>query len=518
MHSLNFPSNFSGKTIEEIMPDYSAKIVDEHYRQAITLKSSVTYEEKIELPLESDHTKKRVGWVESRITPLFNDRGECEHIVTVTREITERKNHETELRYLKEQYELIFKCAADAVFTFDERGNYLTVNPSFTKMFGWTMDEILINSEISILEHRGEFSEILTQLKEGKIIENHTSKRRTKNNEFIHVLSSYTPIMNGGKMVGGIAVYKDITKMDELRTKLKKSEEKYKIIVENSNDLIKVSDKDGQILYASPSHEKILGFESNFLIGKSFLSFVYREDMEKVRNFVLKIMETGMSSEIDYRRLNKNGEVLWVNTKGGPVINVEGTVENIVFVSRDISIRVEREQELEAIALYDELTGLAGRTLFQESLQKAMGITDRLGKMTALLILDGDNFKAINDNYGHSVGDEVIKEFGKRIHQNVRVADTVSRMGGDEFQVVLPGLDSKQEAQKVCQRIINSMKQPIRIGSNTLMITVSIGVSYYTKKGISEKKLMKQADEALYFSKRQMKGNFSEFTEKTINI
>ncbi|MRH43855.1 PAS domain S-box protein [Aquibacillus halophilus] len=514
---LQFPMDFVGKSIDDIMSPFSAKVITDRYHQAIDAKEVVVYEEKIEFPLKDNSNEKRLGWVESRVTPVFNDNGECERIISITREITEQKNREKELQRVKEQFELIFNNVADAVFTFDKDGEYQTVNPSFAKMFGWSVEEVFNYPAMSILPKENDFSEIMNRLKNGEVIENHYSERKSKNGDIIHILSSYTPVMVDGKMTGGIAVYKNITKMDELKERLHESEERYRIIVESSNDLITVTDRQGQIIYASPSHQQILGLKPDFFIGKSFLSFVHQDDMSNVRSCMNRMIESGKSDEIEYRRLNKNGEIIWIQSHGGLVLNSDGNVEQIVFVSRDTSNRMKRESELKTMALYDELTGLPNRTLFNDCLETAMKETSRKGKPSALLLLDCDNFKHVNDSFGHDVGDEVIKEFARRIQVNVRNIDTVSRMGGDEFQVVLPDLNDKDTARKCCQLIVDAMKHPIVVGEESISITTSIGMSYYLEKGKTKETLIKEADKALYASKSKGKSTFSEYSDEVPN-
>ncbi|WP_226037727.1 sensor domain-containing protein [Aquibacillus saliphilus] len=513
INNLQFPKDFVGKSINEVMSPLSAKVITDKYHQAVNTKKVVIYEGIIEFPLKENQDETRKGWVESRITPVFDDNGECEHIISVTREITEQKERERELNRIKEQFELIFNHVADPVFTFDGDGDYLTVNPSFTKMFGWTKEEIQNNSYISILPSKNDFPGIMERLKRGEVIENHSSIRQAKNGDSIHILSSYTPVMVGDKLSGGIAVYKDITNVNHLREKLRESEDKYRIIVESSNDLISITDMQGKITYASPSHLGILGLKPDFFMGKSFLSFVHQDDMSTVENWINRMIETGEPNEIEYRRLNKNGEIIWVHSQGGPVLNSTNNVEEIVIVSRNTSDRIERETELRTRALYDELTGLPNRTLFNDSLALAMTDTNRTGKVTAVLLLDCDNFKQVNDSFGHDVGDKVIKEFASRIQKNVRSVDTVSRMGGDEFQVVLPGLDQSEVAVDISQKIIDTMKHPILVGSESLSITVSIGIAYYLKRGKSKEALIKEADKALYSSKNNGKSTFTEYTD-----
>ncbi|MRG85714.1 sensor domain-containing protein [Salinibacillus xinjiangensis] len=508
---LHYPTNYSGKKVEDLMPSSSAKTIVEKYQEAIETKDSLIYESRLAFPEDTD----KKFWVESKVTPIFDDEGNCEHIIAVTSDITERKQREKELRRTKEELEQLFHHVADAVFSFDENGDYLTVNPSFINMFGWTMEELQSDPNASILtpKEQEEFESILRRLKQGEVIEAHQSEHKTKQRKTIRVLSSYAPIMEDGEMKGGIAVYKDVANIEKLRDQLTEAENRYRLIVENSNDLIRIIDKNGKIEYASPSHKQILDIEPSFFLGKSFLSFVHLEDMAAVENFFTQIMESKEAREIDYRRLNKNGEFIWVHAKAGPVVNAKGEVEQVVIVSRDITERKEKEQELATMALFDELTGLPNRTFFEQQVEIAMNLSNRKGNITGLFILDCDDFKSLNDMYGHDVGDEVLKEFAERIRGCVRNTDTVSRMGGDEFQIVLPELEEKGDARSIAQRILNKMDEPMTIGDRKLSITTSIGISYYSSTDKTRDALMKEADQALYESKKKGKNAYSEYTE-----
>ncbi len=514
--NLNFPTDFAGKKIEELMPAYSAQVITKMYEEASNTGKVVVYEETIEFPSSDDRSKTRLGWVESKVTPVLNEQGNCEYIISVTREITDRKNREKELNRIKEQFELIFQNVADPVFTFDEEGNYQHVNPGFSKLFGWSKEELANNPSISILpdekKERDKFSEILTRLKKGEIIENDFAERQTRNGGTIRVIASYTPILEDGKMSGGIAVYKNISNVEELQEQLQESEDRYRIIVENSNDLIRVTDSKGEIVYASPSHERILGLSPEFFEGKPFLSFVHQEDMHKVSDFFARILETGTSDEMEYRRLDKHGRIIWVHSKGGPIRNAKGEVEKIVFVSRDVSERKQKEIDLETQALHDELTGLPNRTLFSRYLDSAMNDADRTGGVIGLLILDCDNFKCVNDVHGHDTGDDVIREFARRIADVINGEQIASRMGGDEFQLLLPALMDRDKAKIISEKIIASMEEPFVFQGVSLHLTTSIGISFYTaNEQKTKEEFVKEADLALYQSKNQGKNKYTTY-------
>ncbi|MFC7063491.1 PAS domain S-box protein [Halobacillus seohaensis] len=511
--TLHFPGDFRGKKIFDLMPSQSAEIITQKYQEALQNKETITYQSQMELPTSNRDLHKRYSSLESKVTPIFNSKGECEHIISVTRDVTAWIEHENQLKQVKEQMDLMFNNAADAVFMFDHHANYTSVNPGFSKLLGWKEEELTHNSSISILPNtENDFPEILAQLRNGNVIQNHHSKRVTKKGKTIDVLASYSPIMEGNELVGGVAMYKDITEIKRMEDRLRESEERYRLIANHTNDLIRVIDLDGIIQYASPSHEPLLGLPSDFYIGKSVASFVHKDDIDKVQRFWKQIAETGESFETEHRLFHKNGDIIWGNTKGTPVLGSDGNVEQIVVVIRDVSTRKHREDELRSMAMHDQLTGLPNRRLLYQQLHNEIENVKRTNKQFTVLTMDCDNFKHINDNYGHDIGDEIIKGFGQRIHGNLKETDMVSRMGGDEFQAIITNLDETNDVIPIAKRILKVMEQPFKVDHHTLSITTSIGISSY-KEDKSLEQLFKESDEALYKAKTIGKNTFCMYAE-----
>ncbi|MCP8615700.1 PAS domain S-box protein [Salirhabdus salicampi] len=516
INTLSFPKDYSGKSIYDLMPKESADKITAKYKEAIQKRAPVKYKEKMLFPWRDG--EQRIGWLESTSTPIFDDDGICTNIISVSREITEEVNNQRKIEQMNEHLELIYHNTADVIITFDAEGHFISVNNRFTEILGWTEQELLMDQSITIVppEEREDFPSILSKLQKGEIIENHLSKRKAKNGRIIEMLASYAPVMENGVMVSGIAVYKDITSLRELEDRLSRTEERYRIIAEYSTDLIRILDEDGFIRYASPSHENILGVSPEFFVNKSILSFIHKEDMSKVQKWLEQINVSKEPTKIEHRKLTKKGEAIWFESIGVPVLDEKGELDQIVTITRDISIRKEQEEKLEKMALHDELTGLPNRILFQDRLEKALQTTARRGQMTALFALDCDNFKGINDTYGHDVGDEVLMEFSNRIVKSVREKDTVARMGGDEFQVILPEIENRQDAIHVADRIIAAMEQPFQIGERTLHISTSIGISFYGSKDTHKtmEMLVKEGDEALYVAKNEGKNTFAIYSKK----
>lgn len=379
-------------------------------------------------------------------------------------------------------------------------------------LFGKTMDEYLPKEKAQYLKTFYEKAVISktvvtfedeTILPDGQIMINET------------VL---TPIFDG-EIVYLVAIVRDVTdktlRLKELQQykraeqARRESEETFRIIAENSVDIIKVLTPDGNITYVSPSIEDILGYPAQKIIGKSFIETIHPDDREKMNDVYRNLIETKENVDIEIRRKHQDGHFIWLHSDLIPVLSPEGQLEKIVVISWDITEYKRKVKKLEKLAFYDHLTGLPNRRVFLDRLQQSMFTTDRRGKWTALMVLDCDNFKQINDNHGHDIGDEVIKEFSNRIRRVIRDTDTLSRVGGDEFTVVIPEIIDEQQVIDISNRILNVVSQPMKIKEHVLNITTSIGISFYPHHGTDTEELFKKADENLYESKSLGGNTFS---------
>ncbi|MFD2706573.1 PAS domain S-box protein [Salibacterium lacus] len=509
---FSFPDNFQGREISEIMPHSSACIIQKKYQEAMEQQQTITYQSRIETPSGDSGESPRTLDVESKVTPIIDECGRCDYLIAVTRDVTSWVEQNKQFKQALQQVELMFNHTADAVFMFDKDARYTKVNQGFTNILGWTEEELLRDSSISILpaEDSG-FPSIWHQLQQGHVIENHYDRRIAKSGRIVNVLASYSPVMEDGKMTGGVAMYKDITELKQVENRLRESEEKYRAIVNHTNDLIRVLDAEGFVQYASPSHKDVLGLPSDFFVGKSILSFTHPDDMDKLQNTINEILETGRSADIEYRRYHKAGTIIWIEAQCTPVLKHNGTVEQIVLVARDVSNRKSREEKLRSMAMYDDLTGLPNRRFFYQELEQTVKVTQRYissyKSRPALLTLDCDNFKAINDTHGHDIGDKVIKRFAERVQQCLRDADLFSRVGGDEFLILLPNAEKEADVTMIARRILHALEEPLPIENNLLTLTTSIGAAFYKKEN-SVEQWVRESDKALYKAKTSGEDSF----------
>jgi diguanylate cyclase (GGDEF)-like protein/PAS domain S-box-containing protein len=412
--------------------------------------------------------------------------------------------------------ESFLNTTKDAVNITDLNGIVIYMNASFEKMYGWTAEELLGKPLPIIPEALEEEEEAQKRaLLNGKSFSNIESQYIRKDGSYIDVNVTLTPIRDARQtIIAFAAVTRDESFRKKAETELREQEEKYRLIAENSYDLIRLIDAAGVVQYASPSHKTLLGFEPEELEGKPFDLYIHHEDMNQVRGEFYQNNFDPKPMVMEYRKMHKNRRYIWVEAHTSPVLDEEGNLSHYIVVSRDVSEKKEHREKLEYFAYYDSLTGVPNRRFFQKMLEKAIDDARENQTQVALLYLDCDRFKWVNDSMGHDVGDELLKLFVKRIQDCIRPYDAVGRLGGDEFVVILSRISSEQDIIGVSERLIHALEQPWQIQEYEFITTSSIGISVYPTMAVNAQKLISQADQALYQAKESGRNTFQFFTEK----
>ncbi len=293
---------------------------------------------------------------------------------------------------------------------------------------------------------------------------------------------------------------------------LRESEARYRLMAENSTDIICRTTTSGVILYASDASRRLLSLEPSELVGRSMYELIHPDDREETRHLTYLINETSPHT-YSYRMLRKDGSSVWFEATSRSVRNpATGEVDEIVSVIRDITQRRIVEEQVEHQAYHDALTGLPNRRLFRDRLTVALAHARRVKSNLAVVFLDLDRFKDVNDSLGHSLGDELLKAVAVRLKTALRQEDSIARMGGDEFTLLLANLKSPDDAAKIAQKILDVVAQPMRIDGNELFITTSVGVAIFPTDGDTAEELLKNSDLAMYRAKESGRNLYHLFT------
>jgi diguanylate cyclase (GGDEF)-like protein/PAS domain S-box-containing protein len=266
------------------------------------------------------------------------------------------------------------------------------------------------------------------------------------------------------------------------------------------------------ILYASDACRRLLGYEPSELVGRSIYDFIAPDEREEVRHLSYLINEVTPTT-YSYRMLRKDGSPVWFETTSRSVRNpATGEVDEFVSVSRDITERKIVEEQIEHQAYHDALTSLPNRRLFRDRLTIALAQARRTSTGLAVMFLDLDRFKDVNDTLGHSLGDELLKAIAARLRGALRGEDSIARMGGDEFTLLLGNLKTPDDAAKIAQKILEVIAQPMRIDGNEIFITTSVGIALFPNDGDTAEALLKNADHAMYRAKDSGRNSYQLFT------
>lgn len=295
------------------------------------------------------------------------------------------------------------------------------------------------------------------------------------------------------------------------------TQERYQWVAENTHDVIWVMDMNKKFIYVSPSVENLRGFCASEIIGQSIYETICANSIPVVQEaiaYAIKIAEEGgtpPSQTIFVEQPCKDGTTVWVETNGRLVVNSDDGTMQFVGSNRDITQRLKAEEEIQKLAFYDPLTNLANRRLLFDRIEKALLTCKRTKSYGALFFLDLDEFKPLNDTYGHAIGDELLREVSKRLQKTIRSIDTVARYGGDEFVILLGDLGScKIEAREATKIVADKLSEilslPYILSEVTYILSASIGATVFGEDTpIDVDALLDEADKAMYQAKEMGK-------------
>ncbi len=300
----------------------------------------------------------------------------------------------------------------------------------------------------------------------------------------------------------------------ETEEALKSSEARFKHINEATGAYIWEVTSDTIYTYITGQALAVKGRTPEELLGRTPFEFMPQEDIERAHRIAQKAIDTKGTFELTHRNIATDGRILWEEVRGTVMLDNEENVIGLRGTGVSINERKEAEAQIERLAFYDPLTNLPNRTLFLDRLQQDLTLATRHKTFGALLYLDLDHFKTINDALGHSVGDTLLQQVAKRLSLQLRVADTVARLGGDEFVILLPELDqtsdlSAKQAYKVAQKVRETLWIPFDLDGHEYTISSSIGITLFPEPDQSTDIILKQADSAMYKSKNDGRNTIS---------
>nr|WP_321265676.1 bacteriohemerythrin [uncultured Sulfurimonas sp.] len=518
-------------SVEDILKNANSILKLTHPEDRDIFNTSVVNSSKTmqewNLEYRANVPKKGVVWIQGKAKPEKLEDGSILWHGVIS-DISARKT--LELKYT--QQAKIIDQIHDGVVITDLEGYLTKWNRGAEILLGYTSQEI-IGKHVTILYLEKDFESlnenIETLMKDGEL--NIIRKVVKKSKEIIDIDLSLSLLKDEkDKPIGMIGYVQDITKRKQAENELAQQHKYMQSIIDGVDDPIMVIEENYNIKIMNESLKKHL---HNFTIADPLHPKCYEVSHHRStpcdgQNHpcpLQDVLETGKHTSVIHKHDTKDGKARSIELSASPLFNEDKKCIGIIEVARDITKHLNIQEELKKQknnfnyqAHHDSLTGLPNRALFNDRLEKAIETAKRNKTKIALLFIDLDHFKEINDSLGHNYGDEILKSVSKKLDATIRDEDTLARLGGDEFTIILEKLSHTQDASKIANKILDALSQAIAIDDNILYVRCSIGISIYPDDGLSALNLLKFADSAMYKAKDEGRNNYQYYNSSMTEL
>ncbi|HEY9762257.1 MAG TPA: PAS domain S-box protein [Trichocoleus sp.] len=448
--------------------------------------------------------------------------GTVSGIVASIRNLTDLKQAETNLRAERDLLNGVMNTSIAAIVVLDPKGNLQFANPQAEQILGISQKELKERTYNSLewqhttsesdpwAEHTQPFRQVLST---GEAVQDARLAIRWPDGQRRLLSVNGAPIKDTqGQIVNLVFTVNDITERIAAETALRESETRFRLLAENMLDLVCLHALDGTYIYVSPSCQTVLGYVPEELMGTSPYALLHPEDCDRIWSEAHQLALKGQCVPVTYRIRCDDGQYLWFETLINPIYSEAGQVIQLQTTSRNVTDKVEIQAKLEHDALYDALTGLPNRSLLMERLNSALERLHQHADLNfAVLFLDLDRFKIINDSMGHQVGDALLFKFARKLKEIVRSIDVAARLSGDEFVLLLEEVEDTQDAVRVAERILAELQEPFILQGREVFVNTSIGIVIGSRHYAQGLDLLRDADIAMYRAKNSGKACYAIF-------
>jgi diguanylate cyclase (GGDEF)-like protein/PAS domain S-box-containing protein len=421
-----------------------------------------------------------------------------------------------ELRKSEARYRTVLDAAFDAIVTITPDGIVRWFNRGAERIFGYRAEEVIGRPVTLLMPER--YRELCLaglhrylRTGEARVVGGTTELvgLRKDGSEFPIEMSLGETHEDGERLFTG--VIRDVTERKEVEKALEESEERFRSLVQHASDIITILESDGTIRYVSPAVERVMGYKPEEQAGTTAFGSVHPNDRERALDtFAEALKRPGLHPPLEFRVPHKDGS--WRNLEH--IVNNlldNPAVGGVVVTSRDVTERKALEEQLRHQAFHDPLTGLPNRALFMDRLERAFTRANRRGSKVAVLFMDLDNFKVINDSLGHKVGDQLLMAVAERLRAHLRPEDTAARLGGDEFTILVEDVTGVGEVVQLAEGIADILRPPFALEEQEVFATVSTGIALNSPAHEQAADLLRHADLAMYRAKHRGKARYEVF-------
>src|SRR5271157_1764207 len=422
-------------------------------------------------------------------------------------------------RRLEEVYRSVVESTSDSIYMVDRKCRYLFMNNQHLSRLSLPAEQIIGKrySEFHSPEQDKVFVETVNKVfSTGESVQHEHRSQRDKR----YFLRTFSPVRDHGpneEITCVVIISTDITEHRLAEEAIRESEEKYRTIIENIEDGYHELDFSGNIVFFNDALLKMLGYSRDEFAGMNYHNLTDEETARQMSQVCDEVYKTGKPSRgIEIEVMKKDGTMRVVEISVSLILDAKGQEVGFRNLVRDVTERKKTEETIRRLAYHDPLTGLPNRLLFTDRLNMAITRAKRNKQYLAVMMLDLDYFKDINDTLGHHMGDRLLQAVGSRLTELLRKGDTIARMGGDEFLILLPEINNVGVTTTIAQKIVESFQSPFIIDDRKLRITTSIGIAIYPDVSDDVETLIKNADIAMYRAKGSGRNNYQLFTPEMI--
>lgn len=449
---------------------------------------------------------------QSSYTPLHDETGKFAGTIGVATDITEVVTSQHKIQKSQEELESILRNMQDTIYRIDSDGNFSHVSGAVERLLGFTKQELLGRRVAEFYVVPGARERLLDTLQKADgEIENYEILLRHKSGAPVWVsINAHYLRDDSGNVVGIEGTTRNVTR-------LKEAEEQMRTLssaLEQTADLVMIADDKGIITYINAAFEKTTGYSASEALGMSTNLLRSGKQSTEFYKRLWQTIRAGNSFSDVFINRRKDGELYYEEKTITPLCNTDGTITHFVSTGKDISDRMQTQERLRFMAHHDALTELPNRTLFLDRLKQSIARARWHERKVAVMFMDLDRFKIINDTLGHNIGDQLLVKLTQRLGSSVRAGDTVARFGGDEFAILLDDIASEQDIAHVAKKILSSLAPVFHIEKRELFVTASIGVSIFPSDGEDSEALLRNADVAMYRAKDLGRNNFQFYSSE----
>lgn len=494
-----FEATYDG-FLDIIHPDDRAEV-------AFAYENSLITKQKYEITHRLLMKDGRVKYVNEQCETEFDGKGSPVYSIGTVQDVSEQIEYQMRLESSKNSLLNLLEASPIAVRIAKNDGtNVVFANSAYARLIQTDRSTVLGKNPKNYYADQEEYDALVHQINEKERIYDRLIELSI-NNQTRWALASYMPMEFEGESCV-LGWFYDITEQKNLQIELEQQKEEFETIFNVSKDGIAVLDMEFNFLDFNEAYIEMTGFTREELLGTSCISLSIPEDRDRAAEAMKCVIEHGYVKGFEKTCSVKDGKRLVISM----TLTLMPDKKRILISTKDITNMKEHERQLEYIAHYDSLTGLPNRVLKSDRLRQAMAQAQRREERLAVIYLDLDGFKEVNDRYGHSIGDRLLIALSARMKQALREGDTLSRLGGDEFVAILVDMPDTSNALPIVHRLLDAANQPIRIDDLMIQVSASVGVTFYPQdEDVDGDQLIRQADQAMYEAKQAGKNRFHIF-------